>query len=142
MDGLAATYAMLYSALSTSSIWGTRCYADYAPAESVRPYSVFYKVSGGALRDNRAGKAVHRYVMTVACATTNALESSNGAAWIYRLHNAGTGNPAGVARLVDIGGWRPVSCISTGDRIHVIERVGAENIFYDGYEFEITLLEV
>lgn len=139
MDGLSATYAMFYQALHTSFVWGTRCYADFVPAGVRRPYCVYYRVAGGAARYNRPDVAnVHQYQITVMCATEQPAQALDGANWIYRLHNSGTGNPGNVA-LQDYQGWRAINCVAMGDRIHVIDNVGSTQIYFDGYEFEITL---
>lgn len=134
---VAGLYEMLRSNLVDAGIWGSRVFADAAPAGVERPYCVYFVVSGGA--DNvRAGLRDASYVVTVKCVADDLGTSLQGAGQINAvLHDRGGGDR--IQDLIQPDGWYVMTV--TADRVvHLVERFeGAVPIYHDGQQFLVVM---
>lgn len=134
---VAVLYEMLQANLRERGIWGERVYADAAPAGVVRPYVVYFVVSGG--EDNvRADRRDGSYVATVKCvADTQALTFRGACQILDALHQRGMQDRQ--RGVICPAGWT-ITTITADRAVHVVERFeGAVPIYHDGNQFLITM---
>ena len=132
-----ALYEMLATNLRDAGVWGERVYADVVPAGVVRPYVVYFVVSGG--EDNvRGDRRDASYVVTIKCVGERLVDSLQGARQLVeRLDDHGVQDRSGV--LIDPAGWT-ITTITADRAVHVVERFeGAIPIYHDGHQFIIVM---
>jgi hypothetical protein len=135
---LAALMKAMQGQLRGEPLWGSRVYADIAPAKVQRPYVIFFVVSGGEENRRQIGDA--RFVMTVKCVAEKQAEALHGADRLEaRLNDAGSQDDKAFACG---DGWVITTC--TQDRlVHAVEMFGeAQPIYHDGHQYIVVMEEI
>lgn len=132
MTALDSLYQMIYTEMNGASVWGARVFPDMAPADTARPYAIFFYSGGGENLVTPSAQNA-RLVVTVKTVADTMSEAFTGAAAIETLlRNQGLHESAGIAA---VGGWQVLT--STQDRVvHLVEMYqGAAPIYHEGHQY-------
>ena len=133
-SALSAAYEMLHQQLS-GDVWGDRAYPDVVPAGVVRPYVVWFWVSGG--EDNNRQIQDASFVFTVKCVANTMAESLAGAQRISELLNDhGTQDDSA---LPDVSPDWEITTVTQDRAVHLVEYQDGEPIYHDGNQYLIVM---
>lgn len=134
-DSLGALYRALQTRLNSSGdIWGTRVYAEVAPAGTERPYLVYAFAAGGEVNTRR--KQLAEYVIMARAITETMAQGFTASARISALLNDADYSSSNALN----GGadWYIVH-VSQEQKIHRTELVDGSWIYHSGYRFRIRM---
>jgi len=133
MTALATLYTALFAVLQAVG----EVYADYAPANINRPYTVFFFVSGGNTRsivNNRQMVAI-----TVKAVADNLTEAQSlASAFNAILENAGLQDGGAIVGDAD---WDICTITQNGDVYQIEYDEQIAPIYHVGFEYEIVMEE-
>lgn len=134
-DSLGALYKALQTRLNSSGdVWGTRVYADVAPAGTARPYVVYAMAAGGEI--NTRIKQDAEYVIMVRSITESAAQAFSAAARISALLNdADYGSALQLSGGAD---WYILHTLQE-QNIYRVELVDGTWVYHSGYRFRIRM---
>jgi len=134
---LAGLYRALALYLPGDVLIADRVYPDEVPAGVVRPYWVFFFVSGGESND------VHRqdaeFVLTVKCVAETLAQSLDGAGRISnKLNDAGRQDGA-AAPIPGTSEW-DILTVTQERTVHIVEKFEkAQPIYHDGNQYRFVM---
>lgn len=134
-DSLSALYvAILRRATAVSELWGTNIFPDQAPANTARPYVVFFYSGGGELNAIVGEDA--EYVITIKGVSDHRAEAFTIAARLRELFN-----DAGLSRTVTLDGgtyWDILN--ATRERqVHLVENDNGRQIYHSGAQYRFRM---
>lgn len=135
MSALSVLYKSLYQALGDNTLWDDRVYPEIVPAKIVRPYVVFFALSGG--ETNKVQRDDADFTVVVKCVSLQLSESLDGAHRIGQILNNGGSQDGG--DVVGDTDW-VITTIQQTRIVRMTELINTDQPLYNnGHIFEIMM---
>lgn len=133
---LQALYRTIYARLTRpGEVWGSKVYADLAPASVERPYVVYFWAGGGEANTRRHPDA--ELLLTVKIISERQVEAFQGGARLSALLN-----DAGVYDTDDPldGGPDWIICTTSQERaVHLVELIDGARVYHEGFQLRVIM---